>query len=65
MQALLDCQRRQTRRARFLAIVAKTSQMTTGGAHCENQTPACWHEHEKIGRSTRDVLTRAAVALRS
>src|SRR5262245_47244298 len=25
----------------------------------------CWHEHEKIGRSTRDVLTRATVTLRS
>jgi len=25
----------------------------------------CWHEHEQIRRSTRDTLTRAAVALRS
>src|SRR5262249_27691773 len=25
----------------------------------------CWHEHEQIRRSTRDMLTRAAVALRS
>src|SRR5262249_59235914 len=40
MQALLDCHRCKTNRERFLAIVAKTSQMTIGGWHCENKMSA-------------------------